>query len=63
MGIIQKRIEKRNKVIEDVSRFGMGLDFRCSVVLIGSYARGDFNLWGDVDILIIGNFKGTLLRG
>ncbi|MUM63760.1 hypothetical protein D1867_00500 [Acidianus infernus] len=24
---------------------------------MGSYARGDFNVWSDVDILIIGDFK------
>ncbi len=26
---------------------------KVSVVLIGSYARGDFNIWSDIDILII----------
>ncbi|KAA8922165.1 nucleotidyltransferase domain-containing protein [Thermoplasma sp.] len=59
MEIIQKRIEERNKVIEEASKFAKSLDFRCTVVLIGSYARGDFNLWSDVDLLIVGNFKGN----
>ncbi len=27
--------------------------------LIGSYARGDFNLWSDVDVIIIGDFHGN----
>jgi predicted nucleotidyltransferase len=26
--------------------------------LIGSYAGGDFNLWSDVDIVLIAEFKG-----
>jgi len=31
---------------------------RVSVVLVGSYARGDFNEWSDIDILIV--VKGVL---
>ena len=38
------------------------LDFKSTVILIGSYARGDFNLWSDVDLLIIGDFTGNPVR-
>ena len=40
----------------------MSLDFPCSVFLIGSYARGDFNLWSDVDILLVADFQGNLIE-
>lgn len=29
---------------------------KCSVILFGSYARGDFNLWSDLDLVIISDF-------
>ena len=36
-------------------RFG-----RLTVILYGSYTRGDFNLWSDVNVLIISeHFRGT----
>ena len=38
------------------------LKFKCTAILIGSYARGDFNLWSDIDILIIGDFQGNPLQ-
>ncbi|MGP6207637.1 nucleotidyltransferase domain-containing protein [Cuniculiplasma sp. SKW3] len=61
MEIIEERMNKRNEVIRDARIYANNLQFRCSVILIGSFARGDFNLWSDVDILIIGHFSGTIL--
>jgi len=29
------------------------LGFSVTAVLVDSYARGDFNLWSDVDVLLI----------
>ena len=40
----------------------MSLEFPCSAFLIGSYARGDFNLWSDVDILLMADFQGNLIE-
>ncbi len=57
--IIERRKRQREEVIGQVSEFTKGLNFRCTVLLIGSYARGDFNLWSDVDLLVIGEFNGT----
>jgi hypothetical protein len=59
MEIIERRMKERNKVINDAKQYASTLKFRCSAILIGSYSRGDFNLWSDVDILIIGNFSGN----
>jgi len=33
---------------------------RATVVLYGSYARGDFNLWSDVDVIVVSDaFSGV----
>lgn len=53
---LRRREEERGKVLAlarkltEVLRSKLG---RVTVVLYGSYARGDFNLWSDVDIVII----------
>lgn len=62
MEIIERRIEERNKVIQEAKSYSENIPFKCSVMLIGSYARGDFNLWSDKDLLIIGNFTGNPLE-
>ena len=54
--IVRRRIKIRDKIIKDARSF-----VRCvskiikikNAVLFGSYARGDFNAWSDVDILIV----------
>ena len=60
--VVEKRIEERNKIINEATAYSKNLSFKCSVLLIGSYARGDFNLWSDIDLLIIGNFSGNPLE-
>ena len=62
MEIVEKRIEERNKIIQEAKAYSKTLPFKCSVLLIGSYARGDFNLWSDIDLLIVGNFNGNPLE-
>ena len=62
MEIIEKRKREREKVIKQVKEFARHLKSKCTVLLIGSFARGDFNLWSDVDLLIIGNFSGNPLE-
>ncbi len=29
---------------------------KTTLILFGSYARGDFNLWSDIDIIIISDY-------
>lgn len=59
MEVIEERRKLRRKVIERASSWARGLPFKLTAVLVGSYARGDFNLWSDVDILLISEqFKG-----
>lgn len=63
MEVIRERERRRRKMIEDAREWALSLDFKVSVILIGSYARGDFNLWSDVDILLISDtFKGSPLK-
>ncbi|MEM3907330.1 MAG: nucleotidyltransferase domain-containing protein [Nitrososphaerota archaeon] len=63
MEVIKRREKRRREVIENARKWASSLDFTTSAILIGSYARGDFNLWSDVDILIISDmFKGNPLE-
>lgn len=38
------------------------LPFKATVILIGSYARGDFNLWSDIGIVLVAGFKDSPLE-
>jgi len=60
--IIEERKRLRERVIECVKEWASNLPFKASVVLIGSYARGDFNLWSDVDVLLIADLHGNPLE-
>lgn len=55
--VIRKREIVRKKVIKFVEKWAKKLRFPATVVLIGSYARGDFNLWSDVDVMLISDFS------
>lgn len=60
MEVIKQRERKRIEVIETAREWASRLNFELSAILIGSYARGDFNLWSDVDILLVSNvFRGN----
>lgn len=60
MEIVKKRMEIREKVINEAISWVSKLNYKVSAVLIGSYARGDFNTWSDVDIMLISDeFKGN----
>lgn len=52
---IRERKRIRTKVIDAVRNWAKNLDFPATVILIGSYARGDHNFWSDIDVLIIAN--------
>ncbi|WP_449462345.1 nucleotidyltransferase domain-containing protein [Tardisphaera miroshnichenkoae] len=56
------RKKAREEAIAAAKDFAQGLSpklGKCSVIVYGSYARGDFNLWSDVDVLIVSDaFKG-----
>ncbi|MGB9660350.1 MAG: nucleotidyltransferase domain-containing protein [Nitrososphaerales archaeon] len=52
----------RSKVIKEAIERASSLPYRATATLIGSYARGDFNLWSDVDIVLIADFKGNPLE-
>lgn len=51
--IIRRRIEERQRVIEGAKKWAYTLRFKVTAILIGSYARGDFNEWSDVDVVLI----------
>lgn len=60
--IIRMRMGIRNHVIDDLRRYAETLRARwggLTMILYGSYARGDFNLWSDVDVILVSeHFRG-----
>ncbi len=53
--VIEERLRERRRGIEAARRFAecvKRLLGRVAVVVFGSYARGDFNEWSDVDVLV-----------
>jgi len=59
---IKERVRAREEVVSEARAWAQKLAFPATVILIGSYARGDFNLWSDVDLLLIADFKGGPLE-
>jgi len=54
--IIEVRKMKIKKIIQYLNNFASDLKKiygNVSVILVGSYARGDYNVWSDVDVLIV----------
>ena len=51
-------MKRWREVVERAGEFARSLEGPVSAVLVGSYARGDFNEWSDVDVLLIGRFEG-----
>lgn len=62
MEIFEERRRLREEVIRIAKNWASSLRFRATVILIGSYARGDFNLWSDIDVLVIAEFTGNPLE-
>ena len=58
MEVVERRLKRWREVVEQAREFAHSLEGPISVILVGSYARGDFNEWSDVDILLIGRFEG-----
>jgi len=60
MEVIERRKKLREKVAEVASDWAAKLPFKATAILAGSYARGDFNLWSDIDVLLISeDFKAS----
>jgi len=57
MEVLRERRRVREKVIEEARDWATDLPFKATVMLVGSYARGDFNLWSDVDVIVIAEFN------
>jgi len=53
MEVIEWRRRLRRNIIEEATYWAGKLPFKATAILIGSYAKGDFNLWSDVDILLV----------
>jgi predicted nucleotidyltransferase len=54
--IVDRRRAEQSAAFEAARRYAQRLASRIeleTVVVFGSYARGDFNTWSDVDVLVI----------
>jgi predicted nucleotidyltransferase len=51
--IVKARKSVVDRVLSEAKKWASTLPIRCTAYLIGSYARGDFNLWSDIDILLV----------
>jgi predicted nucleotidyltransferase len=54
--IIRERARRRREAVEEAWRFAScaeGKLGRITVIMAGSYARGDFNEWSDIDLLVV----------
>lgn len=52
--VLARRREERQERIDRARRFADALPVRPhAVIVFGSVARGDFNRWSDVDVLVI----------
>jgi predicted nucleotidyltransferase len=54
--VISERLKECERALGEAMEFAMcvkGKLGRVTVVLYGSYARGDFNEWSDIDVLVI----------
>jgi predicted nucleotidyltransferase len=54
--VIARRGEERQALIEPVAHWAEHLDPNLgvqAVVVFGSVARGDFNVWSDIDVLVV----------
>jgi len=61
--LIEERLRARDEVIREAKRLALRLREalgQVSLLLYGSYARGDFNLWSDIDVIVVSEaFKGV----
>lgn len=54
--IILRRQAERDAAIEKARAYALTMQDRVAVravIVFGSYARGDFNKWSDIDVLVI----------
>lgn len=59
MEVLERRREEREKIINKAKNYVQRIPGKTSAFLVGSYARGDFNLWSDVDIILVKKFTGN----
>jgi len=54
--IIEERLNIRERAIQEAREFAICASEKLgeiTAVLFGSYARGDFNEWSDIDVLVV----------
>ena len=63
LGVLRERVERRSRVLRLLREYSAVLKRvfgMVTVILYGSYARGDFNVWSDVDVIVVSSvFEGV----
>ncbi len=63
MRLPERRIREWLSVLDSLAEYARLVGSRlgpATVILYGSFARGDFNLWSDVDVIVVSNvFEGV----
>ncbi|RLE75715.1 MAG: nucleotidyltransferase domain-containing protein [Thermoprotei archaeon] len=62
MEVLEERRRLRERVISEARSWARSLPFRATAILVGSYARGDFNKWSDVDVILVSDLRGSPLE-
>ncbi len=57
MEILTERKRIREEAIQKARTWAEDVPFKVTAILVGSYARGDFNLWSDIDVMVIAEFN------
>lgn len=66
MPALRRRRREREELVERARRFAGELPAALgvrAVAVVGSVARGDFNLWSDVDVLVVAEHLPSTLFG
>ncbi len=63
--VVARRRAERQQLIDKAAVLAQGLDRQLgvrAVVVFGSVARGDFNTWSDIDVLVVASHLPTDYR-
>jgi predicted nucleotidyltransferase len=54
--VIEERVREREEAVREAREFAVCVSQKLgkvTAILFGSFARGDFNVWSDIDVLIV----------
>ncbi len=63
--VVRRRLAERERAVQVARKWAAGLagEGIVAAVLVGSFARGDFNKWSDIDVLVVADSLPEPLSG